>query len=305
MVFYGSTDGGYYGNHVYIEHNYNGQKFYTIYAHMDVNGISESIKEGQTITAGTFLGNSGNTGNSSGPHLHFEMRKESMEASRRSECAINPLDYISVDNPYPSSSGKGGGNSLSENMTIDNNNFMILDHATEIADYARNSGFYQSSNKFPDQCLGLAYIFAYSATTGDKTYVNKNINKSSLPYGNSDETHQFSSRFTNDTKDVVVKECHKELSNGKACVLQVVGSYNNSNPKNPRGRHYVAAVGYKKGVTYDTVQDTDLIFIDVYGSTIKQVQTEYTSSGSGSRYMLNGHKASYGYSYGYEIYKMK
>jgi murein DD-endopeptidase MepM/ murein hydrolase activator NlpD len=49
-----------------------GQKVSIFYAH-----LSElSVLEGQTITAGTRIGLSGNTGKSSGPHLHFEVRPE-------------------------------------------------------------------------------------------------------------------------------------------------------------------------------------------------------------------------------------
>jgi murein DD-endopeptidase MepM/ murein hydrolase activator NlpD len=43
---------------------------WVIYAH-----LSElDVKPGQQITKGQKIGKSGNTGNSSGPHLHFEMR---------------------------------------------------------------------------------------------------------------------------------------------------------------------------------------------------------------------------------------
>lgn len=47
-----------------------GRKCYVFYAH-----LSElSVKEGDVIQAGTRVGLSGNTGKSSGPHLHFEVR---------------------------------------------------------------------------------------------------------------------------------------------------------------------------------------------------------------------------------------
>lgn len=42
------------------------------YAH-----LSElAVKEGDVVTAGTRVGLSGNTGKSSGPHLHFEVRPD-------------------------------------------------------------------------------------------------------------------------------------------------------------------------------------------------------------------------------------
>lgn len=49
-----------------------GKSVALFYAH-----LSElAVKEGDVITAGTRVGLSGNTGKSSGPHLHFEVRPE-------------------------------------------------------------------------------------------------------------------------------------------------------------------------------------------------------------------------------------
>ena len=63
--------GGGYGQHVVVEHVINGQKVTTLYAHM-VAG-STPVRTGETISAGTMLGTVGNTGISTGAHLHFEL----------------------------------------------------------------------------------------------------------------------------------------------------------------------------------------------------------------------------------------
>lgn len=62
----GSWNGGY-GNYIVIKHN-NGIQ--TLYAHLD----SISVSPGQNVSKGQFIGKSGNTGRSTGPHLHFEVR---------------------------------------------------------------------------------------------------------------------------------------------------------------------------------------------------------------------------------------
>ncbi|MBC7449871.1 MAG: peptidoglycan DD-metalloendopeptidase family protein [Cytophagales bacterium] len=56
-----------YGYYVLIRH-YNG--FETLYAHLS----RQDVKVGQNVKAGEVIGLGGNTGRSSGPHLHFEVR---------------------------------------------------------------------------------------------------------------------------------------------------------------------------------------------------------------------------------------
>ena len=57
-----------YGNVVQIDH---GNGFVTIYAHLS----SISVSQCQSISAGAPIGAAGNTGNSQGAHLHFEIRQ--------------------------------------------------------------------------------------------------------------------------------------------------------------------------------------------------------------------------------------
>ena len=78
VAFAGWNDTGY-GNVVVIAH---GDTF-TIYGHL----ARTAVRCGQTVTAGQQIAQSGNTGNSSGPHLHFEIRDGNWNA-------INPRNYI-------------------------------------------------------------------------------------------------------------------------------------------------------------------------------------------------------------------
>lgn len=61
---------GPYGKHVEIVSICDGKEFFSRYAHFSV----VSVKTGQLITLGETIGLSGNTGNSTGPHLHYEFR---------------------------------------------------------------------------------------------------------------------------------------------------------------------------------------------------------------------------------------
>ena len=74
-----------YGNYIIIAH-YNG--LYTLYAH----GIAGSIavSSGQKVTQGQQIMKVGSTGNSTGPHLHFEVRTSPGKYANR----VNPLNYL-------------------------------------------------------------------------------------------------------------------------------------------------------------------------------------------------------------------
>lgn len=67
-----AINAGSYGNHVVIEHNYNGFKFYTLYAHMTAGSLK--VRTGQEVQQGQVLGIIGQTGNAFGIHCHFEVR---------------------------------------------------------------------------------------------------------------------------------------------------------------------------------------------------------------------------------------
>jgi len=94
VVFAGS--GGAYGNYIIVRHD-NG--LWTLYAHLsDID-----VRKGQRVGEGEFIGNVGNSGNSEGAHLHFEVRK----GSREYESNVNPTRYFGGKKV----AGHGGGGS--------------------------------------------------------------------------------------------------------------------------------------------------------------------------------------------------
>lgn len=83
--------GGYcsYGRYIVILHNKpsaDGRPVYTLYAHNNTRLVSE----GQYVAKGQQIAESGNTGNSTGPHLHFEVRV----GGPTQGYAVNPRYYL-------------------------------------------------------------------------------------------------------------------------------------------------------------------------------------------------------------------
>jgi murein DD-endopeptidase MepM/ murein hydrolase activator NlpD len=60
-----------YGNNVEISHDVAGLAFNSQYSHMQTG--SSPLKVGDVVKAGDFVGLVGDTGNATGPHLHFEI----------------------------------------------------------------------------------------------------------------------------------------------------------------------------------------------------------------------------------------
>lgn len=79
-----------YGEVVFIVHNIGGQIWETVYAHMREG--SRRVREGQTVKQGQVLGIMGNTGNSTGQHLHFELHKGRWNMAKSN--AVDPLNYL-------------------------------------------------------------------------------------------------------------------------------------------------------------------------------------------------------------------
>lgn len=81
VVSFAGYNGGF-GQCVIIEHN---ETLQTLYAHLQ----KINVKEGQQVETGQIIGLLGNTGRSTGPHLHYEIRVNNTR--------MNPKKYLNFD----------------------------------------------------------------------------------------------------------------------------------------------------------------------------------------------------------------
>jgi murein DD-endopeptidase MepM/ murein hydrolase activator NlpD len=79
-IVVGATLNGGYGNWIRIDHP---RKLSTVYGHL--SEFAPGIKEGAQVSQGDLIGLVGNTGRSTGPHLHFEILSNGK--------AVDPLSY--------------------------------------------------------------------------------------------------------------------------------------------------------------------------------------------------------------------
>jgi len=78
VLYSGNTIRGY-GNLIILRHS---EEFVTVYAHNQVN----LVEEGTWVEKGQLIGKVGQTGRATGPHLHFEIRKNNK--------AVDPLLFL-------------------------------------------------------------------------------------------------------------------------------------------------------------------------------------------------------------------
>lgn len=96
-----------YGHYVLIRH-YNGLE--TLYGHFK----KSLAKVGDVVKAGEVIGLGGNTGRSSGPHLHFEVRFQGN--------AINPIELFDFES----------NELLTDTLTVNNSTFSYLKEARKV-----------------------------------------------------------------------------------------------------------------------------------------------------------------------------
>ena len=139
-----------YGNYVVIE---NSEGYCTKYAHMD----TLSVSAGQTITHGTVIGTTGNTGSSTGSHLHIECMYNGEY--------YNPLFYFDAGEETlygeAPSGGSGGGNVTPPDSYDDATVQALMEEAARYLGYPYVWGGSSPSTSF--DCSGyVCWVFTNS-----------------------------------------------------------------------------------------------------------------------------------------------
>jgi murein DD-endopeptidase MepM/ murein hydrolase activator NlpD len=79
MVIYSNNTIKGYGNLIVLRHS---EEFVSVYAHNQAN----LVEEGTWVEKGQIIGKVGQTGRATGPHLHFEIRKNNK--------AVDPMLFL-------------------------------------------------------------------------------------------------------------------------------------------------------------------------------------------------------------------
>lgn len=97
VIYAGSNDPKGYGTYIVIDHGIiNGKKVTSEYGHLSSYAVSyhQKVKQGQTIAR------SGNSGISTGPHLHFTVKENGTP--------VNPLKYVNSGSKFRGAGASGG-----------------------------------------------------------------------------------------------------------------------------------------------------------------------------------------------------
>lgn len=188
VVYKGYTNGN--GNHVILEHNFNGIKLKTLYSHL--SSYAECPAVGNGVSKNTRIGIMGNTGNSTGAHLHFAIFTGTStdplgytssyganSVTENGHTYYNP-DYVIKNNKLPSGESLGGGTSASHsrNTSYGTNFSATANEKIDVfnADHSDPGNYYIDKGDkctihevYTDGCCQVTYPSSASPT-GTRTY---------------------------------------------------------------------------------------------------------------------------------------
>jgi murein DD-endopeptidase MepM/ murein hydrolase activator NlpD len=105
VVVSASSDNGGGGNIIVLDHpqvtTLTGTPIKTVYLHLS----AFKARAGDHVSAGQVIALSGNTGHSTGPHLHFEVRLTGTRDNAGGELRDDPVDWLPSSIEYPVKDG--------------------------------------------------------------------------------------------------------------------------------------------------------------------------------------------------------
>src|SRR5690625_4557279 len=208
-----------YGECIMIKHSINGQTWESVYAHM--RSGSRKVRVGQRVNKGQTIGTMGNTGRSSGQHLHFELHKGRWNINKSN--AVDPLKYLEKDLSPKKATTSKNTSSTKANLTVDgkwgNETTKALQRALGtvvdgyISDQTKNSvttAFYGDTIKFGSGKKGSLVVKALQKKVGSKQdgLLGPNTIRSLQRYLGTVADGKLS------RPSLVVKELQKRINNG-------------------------------------------------------------------------------------------
>lgn len=181
----------------------------TLYGHLAKNSIT--VLSGEQVEQGQVIGYIGNSGKSSGTHLHFEMRDSQGNK-------IDPLLYVSMENPRPMSFGTTDGFSLTT-TTLSKEEFVA-----KMNDYATRSGKVGFKNNFANHAEEI-YDTSVSAGVNPELVVVTAGTEHGWDLGDCAYTHNYWGLGVYNGKSCSSGERYSSLSEGIKGYASYISSY--------------------------------------------------------------------------------
>ncbi|SDY37781.1 M23 family metallopeptidase [Bacillus sp. 166amftsu] len=156
-----------YGECIMIVHTIDGVTWETVYAHM--RSGSRTVKAGDYVTQGQTIGVMGNTGQSSGQHLHFELHKGRWNINKSN--AVNPLDYLGKEDGGNTGNGSDPTDvDTRKNVTLPSD--WLTNNLGWLQCMQRQSWVYKEPNEFAEVVgkipLGSGHVYLGNAWDGKR-----------------------------------------------------------------------------------------------------------------------------------------